>query len=322
MSLPTSTTGTRGAAHVQPQALMRLRSLELRAKVVVEGFWNGLHRSPYHGFSVEFTEYRQYTRGDDPKHLDWRVFARSDRYFIRKFEDETNLRCHLVADLSRSMSLASKGISKADYAATLAATFAWLLYLQGDAIGLMTFDNVLREFLPARHRPDHIRQVFIALEKPPRPAPTDIVGPLQKLIGILKKRGMVVLFSDFLAPIDRLETTLTSLTACGHEVAAFQILDPAEVAFSYDQPCLFEDLETGRTLLIEPSAVRDRYLEKFHAHQKALQDLTRKLGVRLHTLTTDDPMDRALGEFVQDRSRPGRRSRPNRGGAGNRGGRA
>src|SRR5881628_2129498 len=131
---------------------MSIRNLEMRARVVVEGFWNGIHRSPYHGFSVEFTEYRQYTPGDDPRYLDWRVFARSDRYFIKKFEDETNLRCHLLADNSRSMAFGSLGYAKSQYAATLAATLAYFLYLQGDAVGLLTFDEQIRAYLPARDR--------------------------------------------------------------------------------------------------------------------------------------------------------------------------
>src|SRR5271157_4444227 len=137
---------------IAPRALMSIRNLELRARVVVEGFWTGLHRSPYHGFSVEFTEYRPYTPDDDPRYLDWRVFARSDRYFIKKFEDETNLRCYTLADTSRSMTYGSLGYTKAQYAATLAATLTYFLYLQGDAVGLLTFDEELRDYLPARHR--------------------------------------------------------------------------------------------------------------------------------------------------------------------------
>src|ERR1051325_325685 len=151
---------------IDPQALMSIRSLELRARAVVEGFWSGLHRSPYHGFSVEFTEYRQYTPGDDPRYLDWRVFARSDRYFIKKYEDETNLRCHLLVDQSRSMDYGSRGYTKATYGATLAATLAYFLHLQGDAIGLLTFDENVRDYLPARHRAGHLRHLMLALEKP------------------------------------------------------------------------------------------------------------------------------------------------------------
>src|SRR5512141_3017299 len=138
------TSTTAAASLISPQALMTIRNLELRAKVVVEGFWTGIHRSPFHGFSAEFTEYRQYAPGDDIRYLDWRVFARSDRYFIKRFEDETNLRCHLLVDGSRSMTFSSIGYSKAEYAATLAASLAHFLYLQGDAVGLITFDENIR----------------------------------------------------------------------------------------------------------------------------------------------------------------------------------
>src|SRR6266545_5451785 len=137
---------------ISPKALMAIRNLELRARVVVEGFWTGLHPSPYHGVSVEFTEYRQYSPGDDPRYLDWRLYARTDRYFIKKFEDETNLRCHLLVDNSRSMTYGSLAWTKAQYANTLAATLAYFLYRQGDAVGLLTFDERIREYLPARHR--------------------------------------------------------------------------------------------------------------------------------------------------------------------------
>src|SRR5256714_2068647 len=183
---------------IHPKALISIRNLELRARVVVEGFWNGIHRSPYHGFSVEFTEYRQYTSGDDPRYLDWRVLARSDRYFIKKFEDETNLRCYLVADQSRSMTYGSAKYNKAQYAATLAATLAYFLYLQGDAVGLLTFDEQIREYLPARHRTGHLRHLMLALEKPATGRATDLASPLKRIVEVVRKRGLIVLISDFL----------------------------------------------------------------------------------------------------------------------------
>src|SRR4051812_8609690 len=159
---------------IDPQALMTIRSLELRARAVVEGFWSGMHRSPYHGFSVEFTEYRQYSPGDDPRYLDWRVYARSDRYFIKKYEDETNLRCYLLADQSRSMEFGTRGFTKSHYASTLAATLAYFLHLQGDAVGLLSFDEQVREYLPARNRRGHLRQLMLALEKPTGGRATDL----------------------------------------------------------------------------------------------------------------------------------------------------
>src|ERR1041385_5884281 len=210
---------------IHPNALMSIRNLELRARVVVQGFWNGIHRSPYHGFSVEFTEYRQYTPGDDPRYLDWRVFARSDRYFIKKFEDETNLRCHLVCDNSRSMGFGSLGYDKRQYAATLAATIAYFLYLQGDAVGLLTFDQEIREFLPARHRTGHLRHLMMALERPASGNATDLAAPLHRILELVRKRGLVIIVSDFLAPIKGTEAALISLAACGHEIVLFQVLD-------------------------------------------------------------------------------------------------
>src|SRR5476649_2097021 len=175
----------RGEGFVDAKALMAIRSLELRARVVVEGFWNGLHRSPYHGFSVEFTEYRQYSPGDDTRYLDWRLYARSDRYYLKKFEDETNLRCHLLVDQSRSMSYGSTGYTKAQYAATLAATLAYFLHLQGDAVGLLTFDEKVREYLPARHRTGHLRQLMFALEKPASGKATNLTTPVERITGLV-----------------------------------------------------------------------------------------------------------------------------------------
>src|SRR5881394_2441913 len=224
---PFATSPSRGREEtfVDPKALMAIRNLEMRARVVVEGFWTGLHRSPFHGFSVEFTEYRQYSPGDDTRYLDWRLLARSDRYYIKKFEDETNLRCHFLVDNSRSMSYGSKGYTKAQYANTLAATLAYFLYLQGDAVGVLTFDEQIREYLPARHRTGHLRHLMIALEKPAGGTQTDLSRPLQRIAEIVNKRGVMVLISDLLAPIDTLERNLSALGACGHEVIVFNVLD-------------------------------------------------------------------------------------------------
>ncbi len=301
---------------IAPQALMSIRNLELRARSVVEGFWNGLHRSPYHGFSVEFSEYRQYTPGDDPRYVDWRVFARSDRYFIKKFEDETNLRCHLLADQSRSMMYGSKGYTKADYAATLAATLAYFLHRQGDAVGLLTFDGTVRDFLPARHRASHLRQLMHALEQPAEGRGTDLTAPLERITTLVRKRGLMVLISDFLAPIERLERSLLGLTACGHELTVFQIHDPAELTLGFDQAAVFEDVESSSTLYIDPQAARPEYLRRFQEHGAAVQTVCRKLGASHHTLSTDQPLELALFEFLQAHMRRGRQVRTRGGNQG------
>jgi uncharacterized protein (DUF58 family) len=305
ISAPDQASRTQGEL-IDPQALMAIRSLEMRARVVVEGFWSGIHRSPYHGFSVEFTEYRQYTPGDDPRYLDWKLFARSDRYFIKKFEDETNLRCHVLADNSRSMNFGSRGITKAAYANTLAATLAFFLHQQGDAIGLLTFDAQIREYLPARHRPGHLRHLMLALEKPPGGAATDLAAPLKRIVEIVRKRGLMVLLTDLLAPIETLEKNLATLTASGHEVVVFQILDPAELAFDFTKAALFRDLESGRQLYIDPDAVRAEYKRRFDAHCAAVEVICAKLGIALRRLTTDQPLELALFDFLRERMNKGK----------------
>jgi len=294
-------TGAHSSSFVDPNALMSIRNLELRARVVVEGFWSGLHRSPYHGFSAEFTEYRQYTPDDDPRYLDWRVFARSDRYFIKKFEDETNLRCYLLSDQSRSMGFGSTGYSKAEYAATLAATLGYFLYLQGDAVGLLTFDEQIREYLPARHRTGQLRHLMLALEKPAAGQSTNLGAPLARIAEMVRKRGLMILISDFLAPLERFDQDLGALAACGHEVLVLQILDPAEATFDFKDPAMFEDIESGRLLFIDPQAARKEYLRKLEAHQAGLRATCQRLGVAWQSLRTDRPLELFLFDFLRER---------------------
>ncbi len=298
-----------GSSLVDPRTLMSIRNLELRARVVVEGFWSGLHRSPYHGFSVEFTEYRQYSPDDDPRYLDWRVFARSNRYFIKKFQDETNLRCYTLADASRSMTYGSLGYTKAEYAATLAATLTYFLYLQGDAVGLLTFDEELRDYLPARHRAGHLRQAMLALQKPAQGRGTSLSAPLERIVQIVRKRSLMVLISDFLAPLERLESNLIALSACGHEVIVFQVLDPAELSLDFSEPSMFEDVESGRVLFINPGSARKEYRRKLDAHCQALRSTCQRLGIACESLVTDRPLELALFGFLRRRMQQKRGAR-------------
>jgi len=309
MIAPASNASLAAAKLIDPKALMSIRSLELRARAVVEGFWSGLHRSPYHGFSVEFTEYRQYTQGDDPRYLDWRVYGRTDRYFIKKYEDETNLRCHLLVDQSRSMEFGSRGYTKTQYAATLAATLAYFLHLQGDAVGLLTFSERVSEYMPARHRRGHLRQLMLALEKPTSGRATDLNAPIERITTLIRKRALVSLISDFLAPLDRLERNLIALSAGGHELNVFHVLDPVELNLGLEQPALFEDYESNRTIYIDPAAARESYLKKLEEHCGALRAICRKLGIGYHQLSTAQPLEIALFEFLQERMRRGRQFR-------------
>jgi uncharacterized protein (DUF58 family) len=309
-AIPTSAPAAASAATmIDPQTLMSIKGLEMRARIVVEGFWNGLHRSPYHGFSVEFTEYRQYTPGDDLRYLDWGLFARSDRYYIKKFEDETNLRCHLLVDASRSMEFGSTGYTKAQYASTLAATLGYFLHSQGDAVGLLVFDERVRDFLPARHRVGHLRHLMLALEKPPAGKTTDLAAPLKRIVEIVAKRALMILISDFLAPLENLEQSLGLLTASGHEVLLFQVLDPAETGFRFDKAIVFEDVETGRELYVDPETVRADYLKKFSAHNDAVAAIANKLGASLRRVTTDQPLESVLFDFLRERMARGKKIR-------------
>lgn len=297
---------SRAASLIDPPTLMRIKSLQLRAKIVVQGFLSGLHRSPHHGFSVEFSEYRQYTPGDDPRYLDWKLFARSDRYYIKRYEDETNLRCHLLVDLSKSMGYGSIRYTKVDYARTAAATLAYFLSTQRDAAGLVTFDQAIADYLPARYRPGHLRRLMLCLERATAGTRTDLAAPLEQIAITVRKRGMIVLISDLLAPVDLLQTQLGFLRSQGHEVVIMRVLDPTEIDFTFDKAAMFEDMESGRNLYIDPAAARSQYLEQFNRHAEEIKRICRDLGVDYYQLPTSQPMELALYDFIQARVKAGR----------------
>ncbi len=296
---------------VDPRVLLQIQSLELRARHVVEGFATGLNRSPYHGFSVEFTEYRQYVPGDDPRYLDWRLLARSDRFYVKRFEDETNLRCLMLLDASRSMDFGTVGHTKFDYARTLAATFGRFLIAQRDAVGLARFSGDVDEYLPPRYRAGHWRRLLVLLDQPCTGRSTDLCQPLERVAERLSKRGLLVVISDFLAPLDRIETSLGCLTARGQEVLVFQVLDPTEITFDFQQPELFEDLETGKQLYVDPAMLRRDYQSRMTAHLAEVEKICGRLGVTYRRLTTAEPLGDSLGELLRSRIRS--RDRRNRG---------
>lgn len=290
---------------VDPAALMQVRSLELRARGVMEGMWRGLHRSPYHGFSVEFTEYRPYTPGDDIRFLDWRLYARSDRDYIKKYQDETNLRCQLLVDQSRSMSYGSTGYSKADYGATLAATLASFLAAQGDAVGLTAFAGEIIEHLPARNRPGHLRRLLHGLERPAEGRQSGVGRALDQVVELVRRRGMVVLISDLLVPASECARPLAALRAAGHEVLVLQLIDPAERALSaaaLGAPTRLRDLETGSLLDVDPQSARADYQRAREAHLAEIRGHCARLGIDHHLIGTDAPLARTLYDLVAERS--------------------
>lgn len=284
-----------------PAALMRVRDLELRARAVVEGFWKGLHRSARHGYSAEFAEYRSYVPGDDIRYLDWKVLARRDRYFIRKYREETNLRSHVLLDLSRSMNYGSGSYTKLDYARTLAATLAVFLPQQGDETGLVTFDDGVRDYLPPRHRSGHLHAILAALGREALGKVAALDSPIASILSRGRGRGVVLVISDFLTPLADLSGPLSSLAVCGHDITLFQTLDSAEIHFPFDESADFEDMESGRSQMTEPSSVRDGYLSKFNAHQQGLKQLCATLGILHHLVPTDRPLEVALHAYLADR---------------------
>lgn len=302
-STKTSGRGRGQAAYIDPDSLMRIKNLELRAKAIVEGFLTGIHRSPYHGFSVEFTEYRQYSIGDDLRYLDWRLYARSDRYYIKCFEDETNLRCYLLLDMSRSMDYGSLGYKKTDYAKTIAATLAYFLSLQRDAVGLLTFHETIMDWLPARFKPGHTHRLMLSLEQATAGQSTDINRPLEQLAATVGKRGLVTLISDFLTPIETLEKSLGYLRSRGHEVVVLRVLDPSEIHFEFENSAMFQDVESKRKLFVDPSTARESYLEKFRTHANQIKKICDTHGIDLIQVATDQPLELMLFDFLNARQR-------------------
>ena len=297
---------------IDPAALLRIRSLELRARAVMEGFWKGLHRSPHHGFSAEFSEYRPYARGDDPRFMDWKVAARTDRWYVKKFEEETNLRCQIVVDASASMDYGSCGYAKSEYAATLAATLALFVMQQGDAPGLTLFDDAVLDHLPARRRAGQLHALLMHLqraverrkvERGRRNPDQSLARALFPLGMLVRRRAMLVILSDFLTRLDGLESQLALFRAMGHEIILVQTLDPAEVDFPFEQSGAYEDLETGRRLVLDPRRARDSYLKRLGAHLELLRSVCARQNITYRLARTDAPLESFLFEFLSARRR-------------------
>ncbi len=293
-----------------PSAVMQIKHLPLRARAVMEGFYNGLHRSPFHGSSVEFSEYRPYSPGDDVRRLDWKRYARTDRYYIKRFEDETNRAVYVVLDRSRSMNYRTLDYDKGQYSATLAATLAYYFSIQRDSLGLVTFDQSIGEFIPAKQRRGHLRRWLIALSRPLGGNNTDLLAPLQQVAQLIKKRGLVILISDFMNPPQPLDAGLSLLRARGHDVLLLRVLDPGERRLQIDQPTTVVDLESGRELFLDPAAAAAQYQQRFGQHREQLQEIAKRWGADLYEMVTDQPLAAALLQVVSaQRLRGGRTMR-------------
>ncbi len=286
-----------------PAVLARLGTLELKARTVVEGTLSGLHRSPFKGFSVEFAEYRQYMPGDDVSTIDWKVYARSDRHYIKKFEEETNLECHLMLDVSGSMAYGSHGITKLEYGQYLAASLAYLMTRQRDAVGLTAFDDRIVSMLPARARPGHLHALLVALDRLRVGRATDVAKPLHQLADSLSKRGLVVLISDLLDEPDRVVRGLRHFRFRGTEVIAFHVMDPDEIEFPFDRATRFEDLESREEVLAVPGMVRAHYTRAIARMLDRYKSELGAAGIDYHLVRTDQPLELALLAYLATRGR-------------------
>lgn len=288
---------------------MRIKSLQLRAKAVADGFQAGIHRSPYHGFSAEFSEYRPYSPGDDPRYIDWRLFARSDRYFLKKFEDETNRRCYLLVDLSKSMQYSSIDYSKAEYARTLAATLAYFLANQRDSVGMLLFAEEILDYHEARFRAGHLGRLMAALDRTTEGRKTDLQKPLSQIARTVSRRGLVVLISDMLADVGSLQSDLGYLKSRGHDILILRVLDPAEVDIPFDGPNVVRDLETGKDIYVDPSQAKALYKANFDAHQSQVREACERLGAAYSELLTDTPLEVGLFDVLRSQLNRGRKVR-------------
>ena len=289
--------------HLDPLVVDRIHSMELRARTVVEGFFTGLHRSPYQGFSVEFSEYREYVPGDELSAVDWKLFGRSDRFYVKKFEADTNLDCHILLDVSLSMSFASGSLSKQDYSASLAASLAYLMHRQRDAVGLVTFSDDIIERLPASARPGHLQRLLAVLDQLKAGHLSDVGKSLKRLGEMLKRRGMVVVISDLLDDVESVIKGLRLLRCQGSEIIVFHILDPAELRFPFEHATRFVDLETGNEIKAVGAEVRSRYLEQV---QGLISDYSKRLradGIDYCLVDTSIPYDVSLRAYLANRSK-------------------
>jgi uncharacterized protein (DUF58 family) len=294
---------SRSAHLLDPAVVARLGSMELKARTIVEGLLLGLHRSPYRGFSAEFAEYRQYIAGDDPAWVDWKVYARSDRYYVRKFEAETNLDCSILLDSSASMGYGTGALTKLQYGSCLAAAIAWLVAGQRDAVGLTVFDEKVHLRIPPRVRNGHLHTILIALDRLQASAGSNVAKPLHQLANALAKRGLIVLISDLLDEPAEVVKGLKFLHARGMEVIVFHVLDQAELTFPFDRAMTFRDLESQEEILAVPSAVRGFYLQQIDQLKDLYANQLREAGIDYTLLSTATPLDSALLAYLHARGR-------------------
>lgn len=291
-------------SYLNPDVVARLGSMELRARLVVEGFITGLHRSPFHGFSAEFSEHRQYRPGDEIKHIDWRIYGRSDRFYVKQYEDETNLRCMIAVDASASMNYASDGhISKFKYASYLAAALSYLVLHQRDAAGLALYNTDIMSYLPPRSKMSYVSEILRTLETAQPQSTTSTATALHRLAERLTRRGLVVIISDMFDEPASIIEALRHFRHDSHDVLVMHVMDPREVDFDFSSAAVFKDMETGLELTTQPVQLQRSYRAAVEQFSQEIKRGCFALNIDYARITTDKPFDAALREYLISRRR-------------------
>lgn len=289
-------------SYLKPDVIRTVSRLDLRARFIVEGFLSGLHASPYQGFSVEFSEHRRYSQGDDPKDIDWLVYAKTDRYYIKKYQAETNITGYLVMDLSESMAYTYRQqLTKFEYSICLSAALAYLMIRQQDPVGMIAFDEKIRQSLPARSQRKQLANLLALLSKLKPTGRTDIAVSLQNLAAMLKHRSLVMLFSDLLAEPEPVISVLKGLRYAGHDVIVFHVLDEAEVYFPFTGAVDLHDPESGQNLVVDAAGMRRDYLDAMNELRETYRRQCFSCGIDYIPLDTSMPFDKALVQYLSNR---------------------
>jgi len=288
-----------------PDIISRLNNLSLKARFVVEGFIVGLHKSPYHGFSVEFSEHRAYGAGDEIRHVDWKLWGKTDRFFIKQFEEETNLKSYLLVDQSLSMTYKSKNMTKLEYAQILAASLGYLMLKQQDAVGLTLFDDRIRVNIPARSKRSHLNIILSKMQHIIAGPETTIAPVLHKTAEAIKKRGLIILISDLFDDPDKVLSGLQHFRYKGHEVIVFHVLDPQELTLDFTQRTRFRDMESGEEIVTDPWHIQSDYQKSMEQFCDYIKSNCRQKNIDYVQLSTDLPLDMALSEYLIKRKRIG-----------------
>lgn len=288
--------------YLDPKTLNKVGRLDLKARLIVEGYISGLHKSPYHGFSVEFAEHREYSPGDDIRHIDWKVFGRTDRYYIKQYEEETNLVAHLVLDVSESMDFGEDSVTKLNYGQMVAAALAYLITQQQDAAGLIMFDDAVRSNLPPRSHGSHLQAIFHTLGQTEPRKKTDVGRVLDEVAQTIQKRGLVVVISDLFDDPDRVLAGLRHLVHRRHDVIVFHVMDDAELTFPFERMTRFDGLEEQGDLVVNPRSLRDGYLKEVNDFRRKIERGCTANRIDYVLLNTSTSLDVALTSYLAKRA--------------------